>query len=315
MPAKTGLLLKFPAPSTSPGISRGASAELPQTRLRCRPTPRRGFARASSMASAAAAPLTIRLAVVRMPSRCARRTAWLMECERPKSSALTISRRAGERSDEVLKYWDGEDAVLQHSITPSLHFPAPSGSIIGNQGAGGEPVPGAQDEEEFLRFTDARKRGSENVELLRFEFLQQPPIDRAHQLGGAHRTAVLVGERLAGFAIELSRPTSNGSRRLTEARGVFEVQNLLRADLAALQLFERQVNSPALGIRAHVAQNVRELERLAEKDGVVATARLGVSENFDAQPADHRGHPVAVELQGGVGLVAFDSEVALHAGN
>ena len=41
------------------------------------------------------AALTIRLALVRMPSRCARTTAWLMECERPKSSALTMSRRPG----------------------------------------------------------------------------------------------------------------------------------------------------------------------------------------------------------------------------
>jgi hypothetical protein len=37
--------------------------------------------------------LTIKLAVVRMPSRWARMTAALIEAERPKSSALTIRRR------------------------------------------------------------------------------------------------------------------------------------------------------------------------------------------------------------------------------
>src|SRR6266536_6029984 len=153
-----------------------------------------------------------------------------MECERPKSSALTMSRRDGERSDGVLEYWDGEEAELQQSITPSLRFPAPSGSIIWNERAGGEPVPGAENEEEFLRFTDAGGCGIENVELLRLEFLQQAPIDRAHQFGGAHRTAVLVRERLAGFAVELPRPIGNGSRRLAETRGIFEIQNLLRAD-------------------------------------------------------------------------------------
>ena len=36
---------------------------------------------------------TIKLAVVKMPSRCARMTASLMECERPKSSALTMRRQ------------------------------------------------------------------------------------------------------------------------------------------------------------------------------------------------------------------------------
>jgi len=37
--------------------------------------------------------LTMRLAVVRMPSRWARTTAALMPCDRPKSSALTTNRR------------------------------------------------------------------------------------------------------------------------------------------------------------------------------------------------------------------------------
>ena len=43
-------------------------------------------------ASSQAGSFTIKLAVVRMPSRCARTTAALMECERPKSSALTMRR-------------------------------------------------------------------------------------------------------------------------------------------------------------------------------------------------------------------------------
>src|SRR5213594_4032564 len=157
-------------------MAPGGNAEVPQTRLRCRPTPSRGFCRASSTASSAALPLTIRLAVVRMPSRWARTTAWLMECERPKSSALMMSRR-----------------------------PASRRPIVGNQRAGAEPIPGAEDKKQFLKFADARRRGVKHVELLGFEFLQQPPIDRAHQLGGAHGTAVFVGQRLARFAVELTR--------------------------------------------------------------------------------------------------------------
>ena len=49
--------------------------------------------RARRTASAAAAPATIKLAVVSTPSRWARSTAWLTAGERPKSSADTMTRR------------------------------------------------------------------------------------------------------------------------------------------------------------------------------------------------------------------------------
>ena len=74
-------------------MRRAAKAECPQSSVRCKPTPSFGFSRASATASSHAGSFTIRLAVVRMPSRWARMTAWLIEAERPKSSALTISRR------------------------------------------------------------------------------------------------------------------------------------------------------------------------------------------------------------------------------
>src|SRR5258705_11237101 len=59
------------------------------------PPPSRGLLRAIGTASLNPASFTIRLAVVRIPSRCARSTALFILEDRPKSSALTIRRRKG----------------------------------------------------------------------------------------------------------------------------------------------------------------------------------------------------------------------------
>ena len=92
-PVAAGRLENSPWAFTSPGISLGARAACPMSSVRCKPTPSRGFSLASRTASAAAVSFTIRLAEVKMPSRCARITAWLTASDKPKSSAFTIKRR------------------------------------------------------------------------------------------------------------------------------------------------------------------------------------------------------------------------------
>src|SRR5688572_15592451 len=108
----------------------------------CKPTSRRGFTLAMITASSHATSPTIRLAVVRIPSRCARMTASLIDFERPKSSALTMSRRR-----------------------------ASGRAIVRDDFARGEPQPSAEDEENLLAFADARRFRTEHVELARFQFL------------------------------------------------------------------------------------------------------------------------------------------------
>src|SRR5208282_2958419 len=138
-------------------MADGGKADRPHTRARCKPTPRPGFWRARATASSAAASLTMRLAVVRMPSRWARMTAWLMAWERPKSSALTIRRRLASRD-----------------------------AIVGRGRAQEQAAPGAENEKGFLAFAQARGARPENLEMPALQLAQQPPINRAHQLGGGH---------------------------------------------------------------------------------------------------------------------------------
>src|SRR5271156_2528708 len=127
-------------------MADGGNADRPHTRARCKTPPKPGFWRARAIASSAAASLTMRLAVVRMPSRWARTTAWLMAWERPKSSALTIRRRLASRD-----------------------------AIVGRGRAQGEPAPGAKNEKGFLAFAQACGPRPEDLKPPALQLAQQPP--------------------------------------------------------------------------------------------------------------------------------------------
>src|SRR5581483_1453355 len=143
-----GLLPNSPRSFTRPGMSRGGKAAWPCESVKCNPTPSRGCAFAKATASSNAASFTIRLAVVRMPSVCARMTASLMDGVRPKSSALTISRRG--RSGR---------------------------SIVRSHQPGGGPQAGLEQQQQLLAFAEPRRLGTEDVELLPLQLAQQPPVN------------------------------------------------------------------------------------------------------------------------------------------
>src|SRR5665213_197127 len=174
-PLATGLLENCFWALTRAGICAADKVELPQTRVKCSPTPSFGFWRAKAIASSAAGSLTIKLVVVRMPSRWARMTASLIERERPKSSALTIRRRTASR-----------------------------GSIVGHSGAGNQLAPGAEDEQDFLAFVQAGRARTKNLEAAALKLAEKPPIDRTHQLRRRHGTAVLSRQGLAGQAVKFA---------------------------------------------------------------------------------------------------------------
>ena len=54
---------------------------------------------------------------------------------------------------------------------------------------------------------------------------------------------------------------------------------------------------------------VRQLERRAQVDRVLARTRIGVAEDLDAAEADGRGHPIAIRIQVFGGLVACAVEI------
>ena len=100
-----------------------------------------------------------------------------------------------------------------------------------------------------------------------------------------------------------ARRSATAAGELRIARRVVAPQDLLRGTPKRASS-PGEVNAAAVGVVAHVAEDVGELERLAEVHGVVAAGRVAVAEDLDAQQADDGRHAVAVELEFGHRCVA-----------
>ena len=68
-------------------------------------------------------------------------------------------------------------------------------------------------------------------------------------------------------------------------------------DLKALQLVDGQVDAPAPGVVANVADDVGQLHGLAQVVGVLDRGRLGAAKDIGRHFAHHAGHQVAIALQ------------------
>ena len=116
------------------------------------------------------------------------------------------------------------------------------------------------------------------------------------------------------------RPTaySSRARAISNAHAASTNSGVTGARPKALgaeppQVLLGQVDPAAVEVLVHVAQEVRQLEGVAELPGV-ARARSGVVRLEDRQHhlADHRGRPVHVAEQVVPGLVGLDGEVHGH---
>src|SRR5439155_19970820 len=170
--------------------------------------------------------------------------------ERPKSSALTINRR-----------------------------PFSAHTIIWNHRSGEQPVPGAQDEQKLLSFAQSCRVWPKHIKTLQFELVQQPPIDRSHQFRRRHGPALLRRQGLLGQSIEFPRMLRHARGELSKPITVLEAENFLLRYFKTRQLGAGQINASSLGVGAHVTENVRQLQGLAEVIGVIAAGRVLIAEN------------------------------------
>ena len=70
---------------------------------------------------------------------------------------------------------------------------------------------------------------AEDVELLRFQFLQQPPVNRAHQFGGDHGPAVFGGQGFSREPVKISGAAGDAAGERGITVGVFGPQNFVFA--------------------------------------------------------------------------------------
>ena len=80
-----------------------------------------------------------------------------------------------------------------------------------------------------------------------------------------------------------------------------------------LQILGWNVHAAALEIRRHVADDVRQLQRNAEIDRVIARLQIAIPENLDADQPDRRRHAQAVLPQLLERVVAVALQIHGHA--
>src|SRR5690242_11956619 len=107
-------------------------------------------------------------------------TASLILAEAPKSSALTISLRgrAAEAAEEATV------ASCRPEITSSRN------AVVRHHRARKHPIPGAQNQQQLLPAAQPGGIRAKDIEALQFQFPEQPPVNRSHQLRGGHRAPV-----------------------------------------------------------------------------------------------------------------------------
>jgi hypothetical protein len=99
------------------------------------------------------------------------------------------------------------------------------------------------------------------------------------------------------------------THELDELLGVPSGLQILDGHAELPQILLRQVDPAAARVGADVANDVRQLERRAQVDRVLARPRIGVAKDLDAAEADGRGHPIAIRVQVFGGLVACAIEI------
>src|SRR5262245_56313553 len=74
------------------------------------------------------------------------------------------------------------------------------------------------------------------------------------------------------------------------------------------QILLRQIDAPASGVLFQIAQNVCQLQRNAEVDGVILRARASVCEDLYAHQSSDRGDAVAISIKLIEGLITVAQE-------
>src|SRR5471030_1610284 len=97
--------------------------------------------------------------------------------------------------------------------------------------------------------------------------------------------------------------------RLRPAR----MKHIVFGDVPLLHFVLRQIDATEGSVLFDVAQNIGELERHAERNGVIDGLLFLVAEDFDADEADGAGDAVTVLAQSGKIGIAGDGEIHFHA--
>src|SRR3989442_630640 len=244
---------------------------------------------------------------------------------RPRRSQTRLGRRTAcgshDHADHRLASAVGRPAA--RTTTPITDSPRPSDGLrlarprrSRGERPGGAPEPGgnpaAERDRELLR-NRHRDALTEHTEPSRLDLVEQGEVDPPHDLGRHERARVGRGKALPCDPVELPRAYRLVGHQAHERLGVTSPLQIVDGDAERPEVFLRHIHAPGPGVGADVADDVRELECLAQLDRVLARAGVRVAEDLDAAEPDRRGDAVAVRVELLRRLVGDAVEVHLDA--
>jgi len=170
-----------------------------------------------------------------------------------------------------------------------------------------------EEEGDFLRFGEAVALG-EDLVVVGLHLDEEGLVDAVHDAGGEEGFEVFWREEVAGFLVEAQGAVGLEGHELLEAVIMALGGEVGFGDAEFCEFGEGEVDAVSvLEVFLDVAEDVGELEGVAEGDGVVSGALDISSEEGEADEADGGGDAVAVALEVFPGLEALGGEVHFAA--
>src|SRR4030095_15984208 len=138
-------------------------------------------------------------------------------------------------------------------------------------------------------------------------------INRGHDLGADHRTAVFAGEERSGPKKIFVRTTRLKLHKPNESIVVDAGGQVFFRVVEPRHVFLGQINAAVGEIFRHVTQDVGDLESEPKLDRIFAAGRILVTKNFNADQANGARDAVTILAQVRECFVARDGQVHFHA--
>ena len=153
----------------------------------------------------------------------------------------------------------------------------------------------------------------QHLEVFVLDLAQERAVNAGHHQPGLLCAPILGGQQRQGLVVQPVGAFGLEAHECRETLGILALEDFVRLHVELLQLVHRQVDAPAQGVLAHVADDVGHLQRLPEAVCVVGGRRFLLAEDARCHFTHHARHEVAVALQAGVVEVAGLFQVHLAA--
>ena len=154
---------------------------------------------------------------------------------------------------------------------------------------------------------------AEDVVAAPLDRAQQLEINRPHDARRHEPSLVVARQRRLGFPIEAPRPLDLKGEQPLNLVGHHPGTQIVLGATEAPQILDRDVHAVALEIGRHVADDIRQLQRDAQIDRVIAGLQIAISEDLDADEAHGRRHAKTILAQLFERIVSIALQIHRHA--